>query len=213
MAQTGIAENRPPFTAPRSNRRTTVRIARGFDDLAMVYAIRAAVYIAEQECPYFEEFDGNDACAMHFIGFVKSEPAGVLRARYFADFVKLERLAVLKRFRRSLLAFELVREGITMARRKGFRKIYGHSREGLESFWARFGAKPFEDGRSIEFSECHYTEMTIDLDPDPNAITSMSGGHVIIRPEGDWDRPGILEHSNVRGSKFRNGNSVGLRIS
>src|SRR5208283_3516984 len=91
--------------AGRSNRRTEVRIARGFDDLLMVYSIRAAVYMAEQDCPFAEEFDGNDHCATHFLGFVDNEPAGCLRARFFHDFVKLERLAVRKSYRRSTLAF------------------------------------------------------------------------------------------------------------
>jgi predicted GNAT family N-acyltransferase len=91
----------------RSDRNAEVRIARGFDDLLMVYSVRSAVYIAEQECPFAEEFDGNDHCATHFIGFIDGEPAGCLRARFFHDFVKLERLAVLKRFRKSMLASEL----------------------------------------------------------------------------------------------------------
>lgn len=189
-------------------RRTTVRIARGFDDLAMVYAIRAAVYMAEQECPYAEEFDGNDVCAMHFVGFLGGEPAGCLRARFFADFVKLERLAVLKRFRRSTLAFDLVRAGIDMARKKGFAKIYGHAREGLEPFWARFGARPFADGRSVRFSAINHTEMVIELEPHPAAISADSGGLVIARPEGDWDRPGVLDDSSRREPVFRADNSI-----
>ncbi|MGA7385066.1 MAG: GNAT family N-acetyltransferase, partial [Methylocella sp.] len=98
----------------QSIRRAEVRIARGFDDLLMVYSVRSAVYIAEQECPFAEEFDGNDHCATHFIGFIKGEPAGCIRARFFHDFVKLERLAVLKRFRKSTLAYELVRSGIDL---------------------------------------------------------------------------------------------------
>ncbi len=202
-------ESRP--YAQRRNTSRHVRIARGFDDIAMVYAIRAAVYLAEQNCPYHEEFDGNDACSMHFVGFIGDEPAGVLRARYFAEFVKLERLAVLKRFRRSTIAFELVRKGISTARRKGFRKIYGHSREGLEPFWARFGARPFADKRTIEFSDNRYTEMVIDLERDSDAIGLMSGGLVIARPEGDWDRPGILEESSIRGSTHHSENTVKTR--
>ena len=79
-------------------RRAEVRIARTFDDILMVYSVRSAVYIAEQECPFAEEFDGNDLCATHFIGFIKGEPAGCIRVRFFHDFVKLERLAVLKQF-------------------------------------------------------------------------------------------------------------------
>ncbi|MGH6811304.1 MAG: GNAT family N-acetyltransferase [Methylocella sp.] len=185
--------------APRqSNRRAEIRMARSFDDLLMVYSVRSAVYIAEQECPFAEEFDGNDHCATHFVGFIKGEPAGCIRARFFHDFVKLERLAVLKKFRKSTLAFELVRSGIELARRKGFRQIYGHSREGLEPFWARFGAKPIGADRHVTFSGFRYTEMVIDLEPLPDAITLDSGGVVLLRPEGDWGQPGILEGSATR---------------
>lgn len=49
---------------------------------------------------------------------------------FFSDLVKLERLAVRKSFRRSALAFDLVRTGINFARRKGFTRICGHSRGG-----------------------------------------------------------------------------------
>jgi predicted GNAT family N-acyltransferase len=182
----------------QSIRRAEVRIARSFDDLLMVYSVRSAVYIAEQECPFAEEFDGNDHCATHFIGFIKGEPAGCIRARFFHDFVKLERLAVLKRFRKSNLAYELVRSGIDLARRKGFRRLYGHSREGLEGFWARFGAKPIGGDRHLTFSGFRYTEMVLDVEALPDAITLASGGFVLLRPEGDWDQPGILEISATR---------------
>ena len=154
----------------QSNRRAEVRIARSFDDLLMVYAVRSAVYIAEQERPFAEEFDGNDHCATHFIGFIKGEPAGCIRARFFHDFVKLERLAVLKRCRKSTLAYELVRCGIALARRKGFRRIYAHSREGLEAFWARFGGKPIGADRHLTFSGFRYTEMVINLEPLPDRL-------------------------------------------
>ncbi len=175
------------------NSRYEVRVARTLDDLLMVYSIRSAVYIAEQDCPFAEEFDGNDQCATHFLAFSADEPAGCLRARFFADFVKLERLAVRKPFRRSTIAFELVRCGIDFARRKGFRRIYGHAREGLEPFWARFGAKPIPGREEFSFSDHRYTEMTIDLEPKDDAITLEDDPMTILRPEGDWDREGILD--------------------
>ena len=34
-------------------------VARSFDDLMRVVSIRSAVYMAEQDCPYEEEFDGT----------------------------------------------------------------------------------------------------------------------------------------------------------
>ena len=43
-----------------------------------------------------------------------------------------------------------------------------------------------------------YTEMVVDLAPHPNAITVENGAYVILRPEGDWDQPGILEISATR---------------
>jgi len=182
---------------PARNRNAEIRIARSFDDLLMVYSIRSAVYIAEQECPFAEEFDGNDHCATHLVGFIKGEPAGCIRVRFFYDFAKIERLAVLKRFRKSALASDLVWSGIDLVRRKGFRRIYGTAREGLEGFWARFGGVAISD-KKITVSGFKYTEMMVDLDPHPNAITVDRGPYVILRPEGNWDQPGILEISAAR---------------
>ncbi len=192
----------------RSNRKSEVRIARGFDDLLMVYSIRSAVYIAEQDCPFAEEFDGNDHCATHFLGFVNGEPAGCLRARFFQEFVKLERLAVRKSYRRSSLAFELVREGIALAKRKGFRRVYGHARQGLEPFWARFGGKPLSGATPFVFSDYSYTEMAVEIEPTHDVIGLQSGPMTILRPEGDWDRPGILETSRSRPARISTENVV-----
>ncbi len=189
----------PPGPTPQKPRRTIeVKIARGADDVLMVYSIRAAVYLAEQACPYAEEFDGNDWVATHFIGMVDGEPACCLRARYFGDFVKLERLAVRREFRKSRVAFDVVRAGVRHVRRKGYCKIYGHAREGLENFWAHFGAKPMPRGYDLVFSDFRYSEMFAELPRSNDAISIESGPYVIIRPEGDWDRPGPLEASTVR---------------
>ena len=123
-----------------------------------VTTIRSAVYMAEQECPYDEEFDGNDFSATHLIGYVGNEPAACLRIRYFADFVKMERLAVRHEFRKTRLAFKIVRAGIELCRAKGYRKIYGHSQKRLLNFWSRFGFRPFEGSKEFVFSDFDYVE-------------------------------------------------------
>ena len=190
------------------NSRYEVRVARSMDDLLMVYSIRSAVYIAEQDCPFAEEFDGNDHCATHFLAFSDDEPAGCLRVRFFADFAKLERLAVRKPYRRSTLAFELVRSGIEHARRKGFRRVYGHARHGLEPFWARFGAKPIPGRGEFVFSDYSYTEMLAEYEPLSDEITLSEDPMKLLRPEGDWDRQGILEFSKTRAARSVSDNSV-----
>jgi predicted GNAT family N-acyltransferase len=184
----------------------SIRIARDLNDLMVITAIRSAVYLAEQDCPIDEEFDGNDMVAAHLIALVGDEPAACLRVRFFGEFAKVERLAVRHQFRRTRVSFKLVQASIDYVRRKGFKKIYGQAQDRLVNFWAHFGAKPLNYDRTIAFSDFSYTEMVLDIEPDPNAITLDSDPYVIVRPEGDWDRPGILERSASRGvsSPLRN---------
>ena len=188
----------PSFPKPDA-RSISIRIARDPNDLMLVTAIRAAVYLAEQDCPMDEEFDGNDLVAAHFIGFVGTEPVACLRVRFFGGFAKIERLAVRQQYRRSRVSFKLVQASVEYIKRKGFRKIYGHAQDRLVDFWAHFGARPLGGNRKFSFSGFSYTEMVLDLEPDPDAITLDSDPYVIIRPEGDWDKPGVLEISSSRG--------------
>src|SRR6201991_1053262 len=120
---------------PNSNPRAiSVRIARDPNDLMLVTSIRSAVYLAEQDCPFEEEFDGKDLVAAHFLGFVGSEPAGCLRVRFFGEFAKVERLAVRHQFRRSRVSFKLVQAAVEYIKRKGFRRIYGLAQDRLVTF-------------------------------------------------------------------------------
>jgi predicted GNAT family N-acyltransferase len=196
MTDGAVATNNACGVKP--DRSTTIRIARNLNDLMIIASIRSAVYLAEQDCPYEEEFDGNDLVAAHFIGFIGDEPVACLRARFFADFAKVERLAVRHQYRRSMIAFRLVRACVAFLKRKGYRRIYGQAQDRLVDFWARFGAKPLGHNRKLVFSDYSYTEMLLELEPDPRAITIDSDPYVIIRPEGDWDRPGVLDRSSTR---------------
>jgi hypothetical protein len=100
-------------------RPTGIRVVNGFDDMMRVAAVRSAVYIGEQSCPYNEEFDGNDLAATHLLALVDNEPAGCMRLRFFGDFAKLERLAVRREFRTSRTAFQLVRAALRCAGKRG----------------------------------------------------------------------------------------------
>ena len=154
--------------------------------------------MAEQECPYDEEFDGNDLCAAtHILGFIDDEPVACLRVRFFADFAKIERLAVRHEYRNSRLSFKIVWAGIELARKKGYRKLYGHAQDRLVKFWSRFGFKPVEDQRDIVFSDfatrkCMPNRACIPMPCRLRAIpTSSSAG-------GEWHKPGVLEVSGTR---------------
>lgn len=175
-----------------------VTIARTFEDLSRVIAVRAAVYIGEQECPYNEEYDGNDLSATHLLAYVADEPVGCLRVRFFADFAKIERLVIRKEFRKTRAAFHLVRAGFKLCQKKGYRRVYGHSQLRLVNFWSRFGFRVMEGGKHFVFSDFDYVEIVADIERDPDAVTIGSDPYVIIRPEGRWHREGILEQSAGR---------------
>ncbi|HKU64972.1 MAG TPA: GNAT family N-acetyltransferase [Rhizomicrobium sp.] len=175
-----------------------VTIARNFEDLGRVIAMRSAVYIGEQECPYDEEYDGNDLAATHLLVYVGDEPAGCLRVRFFADFAKIERLVVRKEFRKTRAAFHVVRAGFKLCQAKGYRRVYGHSQTRLVNFWGRFGFRVMEGREKFVFSDFDYVEIVADIEPDADAVRIGCDPYVIIRPEGRWHKPGILEKSASR---------------
>lgn len=179
-------------------RRFGFKVADSIGDLMQVVAIRSAVFLSEQECPYYEEFDGNDFSSTHIIGYIGSEPAACIRIRFFAEFAKLERLAVRREFRNTSLSFRIVTAGIELARKKGYRNIYGHAQDRLVNFWSRFGAVPQAKRSNLVFSDFSYTEMLLVSAPHPDPITLASDPYVIIRCEGTWHREGVLEKSAGR---------------
>lgn len=189
----------PSRVLPEANQ-IGITVVHGFEDLVRVFAIRAATYIAEQDCPYAEEYDGNDFSGTHLLGFIGSEPAGCLRIRQFADFAKLERLAVLPRFRQSRLALQLITAGIAFCRTKGYRRLYGHAEPRVLKLWEHFGFRPRTADPTFSFSDRDFMEGDLELPAFPDALTTMSDPYVLIRPEGQWDRPGVLDKS-ARGKR------------
>jgi len=184
---------------PPERRRTAERIeiihARTFEDMAKIFAVRTATYVTEQHASYAEEYDGNDFCATQLLGLVDGEPAGCARIRYFGDFAKLERVAVRREFRHTRLASQLARETIRHCRRKGFRRILGHSRADLLPLWKMFGGKLIEGRPPFRFADIEYREVCLELDPLPNAITIEADPMLILRPEGAWDEFGPFDRT------------------
>jgi predicted GNAT family N-acyltransferase len=183
---------------PTPEKAVAVTVARSIEDLMRVISIRSAVYVAEQKCPYLEEFDGNDFSSTHLLGYVGNEPAACLRIRYFADFAKIERLAVRKEFRKKRVSLPLVEAAIDLCQAKGYQRLYGHAQKRLVKFWSQFGFETFPGGQELIFSDFDYVEMQMVTARRPNAISIGIDPYLILRPEGRWHRPGILEQSRSR---------------
>ncbi len=181
----------------KSDRKTPpdikIRVARTVEDIAKVFSVRAATYMAEQQCPYDEEFDGNDFCATHLIAERGREPIGCVRLRFFADWAKLERLAVRQEFRQSKAAFIIVRHALKHLSEKGYAKVYGHARHDLVRFWRTFGFQPISSRPKFHFSNVEYQEILLEMEAKP-AISIGIDPLITIRPEGAWSVPGPLDH-------------------
>jgi predicted GNAT family N-acyltransferase len=188
-----------PPKAPQQDA-VTIRVVRSMDEMTKVIAIRSAVYMGEQHCPFDEEFDGNDFSATHLICHKGREPVGCMRIRYFADFAKLERLAVRGENRSAGLAAQMVEAAIELCRKKGYRVLYAHSQKRLVNFWEQRGFKRMPGTREFAFSDYDYVEVKLETEKHPQCITLGEDPYVLIRPEGQWEVPGILELSASRGT-------------
>lgn len=76
--------------------------------LEKVFAIRREVFVVEQNCPPELEWEFEDE-SNHFLATVDGEPAGACRWRKTDKGYKLERFAVLSKFRGKGVGQELVR--------------------------------------------------------------------------------------------------------
>jgi GNAT superfamily N-acetyltransferase len=176
-----------------NKKRIGVTVARNAEDLAKAIAVRGAAYLEDRLLPLEEDHDGNDHSATHLIGYVGDEAAGCIRIRYFANFVKFERLAVVARHRRSRLAIHLVRAAIDFVQAKGYRHIYGQAAQHALPIWKYFKFE-IRPGDGIEYlTDERYYEIDLHLSAPPLPITSYAGATVLVRQEGRWHRRGPLE--------------------
>lgn len=180
---------------PRARDGYTVTVARTLEDLAQVHAVRTLVYMGDQDCPYDEEYDGNDLCgATHLLLRCGREPVGVARVRWFADFAKFERLAVRSEHRGGPGLMMICRAVFDLAGRKGYRRMLAHVQVRGEAFWRRyFGGAPRPGRPRFAFSGYDYMEIEFELAAHPCAVGLASPPMVLLRPEGAWDKPGVLE--------------------
>lgn len=174
-----------------------VKVAGSIEELMQAFVVRAAVFMAEQRCPYGEEFDGNDFTATHLIGYVDGEPAGTLRLRYFAGFAKAERAAVRKEFRGYGLNRQLLDFAVCLVRRKGYTRLYGSAQKRLLDYWRGLGFEPLSKPE-FHFSDHEYVPILRPVTPDDAILDEATPDMVLNRKEGEWDRPGILEESQGR---------------
>ena len=187
-------------TADLGNRpEITIKLASTSDEMMQCFMLRAAVFMGEQQCPYWEEYDGNDYTASHLILYVDGEPAASIRVRWFSGFAKLERAIILKRYRSYGLFLPFVHWAKEFCRKKGYPKAYLHGQRRLWPIFEKDGFRKVDD-KVFHFSDHEYGAFACDLDVGDDAPSVTTDPMVLNRPEDQLDAPGILEESMERGA-------------
>lgn len=130
-----------------STNELVIRLAQDARDLAAVFVIRGAVFVAEQEVPIEEEWDDRDPAADQFVALLDGVPVGTVRLveQGAADGGTggpsglLGRLAVLPKGRGSGTGAALVRAVEERARERGFSSVELHAQTHALGFYERLG--------------------------------------------------------------------------
>jgi predicted GNAT family N-acyltransferase len=106
-------------------------------DLEKVFAIRREVFVGEQNCPPELEWEHEEE-SNHFLATVDGEPAGASRWRKTDKGYKLERFAVLKKFRGNGVGQVLV-QTVLDDLPKDADYVYLHAQIQAVTLYERFG--------------------------------------------------------------------------
>lgn len=108
----------------------------------MAMAVRAAAFLGKPGWTYARTFDANDHAASHILAFVDDEPVGTVRVRWFAQFARIERIAVRKELSSYVVLNHLAHAALRLCRKKGYERACGLAYPELLKFWSRHGAAP-----------------------------------------------------------------------
>jgi len=97
------------MTRSGSMTRFSYKLVAGDAELQKAFEVRRQVFVREQGIPEDPVFDGHDSEALHIVAKDRERVVGSARFRFLTDNrVKLERMAILKRYRRKGIGKEML---------------------------------------------------------------------------------------------------------
>ncbi len=157
----------------------------------LAMAVRKQVFVKEQGIPESKEFDGNDFCAAHVVSYAeigkRKVPMGTMRIRFFSDFVKFERMAILEPYRKSGASERIMNYGIKYAAEKGFGRVYGMCKKELLPRWQDCGYQPIKGLPKVEQNGMELIPIQLIIPENPQAIRMGTSPQLLTALEGHWD--------------------------
>ncbi|MBD3109618.1 GNAT family N-acetyltransferase [Bacillus sp. AGMB 02131] len=120
----------------------TVRRIATEEDLQTAFNIRIAVFVDEQGVPLedeLDEYDQLDGHCHHILVHYDEKPVGTGRIRFVEGVGKLERICILKPFRKFGLG-KVIIEGLEdIAKELGVSEVKLHGQTHAEEFYRKYG--------------------------------------------------------------------------
>jgi predicted GNAT family N-acyltransferase len=120
----------------------SVRIVRTRHDLELAFRLREEIFIRGQRVPRGIEMDGREGEARHFLAYYRGRLAGCARIRFMGKRAKLERIAVLSRYRKLGLGKAMTAHMVRYAKRMGAKEALMNAQCHAGNFYEKCGFKP-----------------------------------------------------------------------
>lgn len=169
------------------NKSIEIVVVQNQADFDEVMKIRRVVFVDEQKIPAEQEFDGNDFVSTHILAKVDGVGVGTMRIRYFADFTKFERMAVLRGFRKTSVSSDIMNKGFEFVSRKGYRQVYGMCKKELLNRWRECGYERIEGAPVLRHNGMELIPIKRELPKDPKALHICSHPELLTAREDAWD--------------------------
>ncbi len=132
----------PPDNLSSASESITWQVCRTRRDRLGAFAVRAIVFIDEQDCPIDEEFDDQDepgSTAIHIVGYASNEPVAAARVRRLPGIAKLERLSIRKAWRGGGAGHQLLEYMLQVASEAGYQRYKLNAQAHLTGFYEKHG--------------------------------------------------------------------------
>jgi predicted GNAT family N-acyltransferase len=115
----------------------SISIAKSKQDFKDIFEVRRKVFVEEQNVTEDEEYDEFENSSTHLIARVDNKCVGTMRYRKTDHGTKLERFAVLKKYRKSGVGRSLLLEALNQISNQ--ETIYLHAQIQVVDFYRKYG--------------------------------------------------------------------------
>ncbi|MFP7494478.1 GNAT family N-acetyltransferase [Terribacillus saccharophilus] len=120
----------------------TYKIIQNEQDFEKAKAMRVAIFVEEQGVAYedeFDQFDVLDGACQHILVYHEDKAVGTGRLRFVGDYAKLERICMMKEYRKYGLGRVIIASLEEIARLAGKTDFKLHAQVQASGFYRKLG--------------------------------------------------------------------------